>query len=93
MKAFDRKLVLEDGSEYPGYGFGASCERICGVVFNTSMTATATNIFFVRHNSHMTYLCGSPCTSNVNFSVDYNSSANTGSQGNHNYIFISFCTA
>ena len=38
MKAFDRKLVLEDGSEYPGYGFGASCERICEVVFNTSMT-------------------------------------------------------
>ena len=23
MKPFDKKLVLEDGSEYPGYGFGA----------------------------------------------------------------------
>ena len=38
MKAFDRKLVLEDGSEFPGHGFGASCERVCEVVFNTSMT-------------------------------------------------------
>ena len=38
MKPFDRKLVLEDGSEYPGYGFGAKTERVCEVVFNTSMT-------------------------------------------------------
>ena len=38
MRAFDRKLVLEDGSEYPGYGFGADCGRVCEVVFNTSMT-------------------------------------------------------
>ncbi|MGN0991081.1 MAG: glutamine-hydrolyzing carbamoyl-phosphate synthase small subunit [Candidatus Ventricola sp.] len=38
MKPFDKKLVLEDGSEYPGYGFGADTERVCEVVFNTSMT-------------------------------------------------------
>ena len=38
MKPFDKKLVLEDGSEYPGYGFGANVERVCEVVFNTSMT-------------------------------------------------------
>jgi len=37
IKKFDRKIVLEDGSEYPGYGFGESCERICEIVFNTSM--------------------------------------------------------
>ena len=36
-RKFDRKLILEDGSEYLGYGFGADCERICEVVFNTSM--------------------------------------------------------
>ena len=36
-RKFDRKLILEDGSEYRGYGFGADCERICEVVFNTSM--------------------------------------------------------
>lgn len=38
MKKYNRKLVLEDGSEYLGYGFGADCERVCEVVFNTSMT-------------------------------------------------------
>ena len=37
MKKFNRKLVLEDGSEYYGYGFGADTERICEIVFNTSM--------------------------------------------------------
>ena len=38
MKLFDRKLVLEDGSVYPGYGFGAKAQRVCEIVFNTSMT-------------------------------------------------------
>ena len=37
MKPFDKKLVLEDGSEYPGYGFGADTERVCEVVFNLSL--------------------------------------------------------
>lgn len=36
MKKFDRKLILEDGSEYYGYGFGAREERITEIVFNTS---------------------------------------------------------
>lgn len=36
-RKFDRKLVLEDGTEYYGYGFGGSSERICEIVFNTSM--------------------------------------------------------
>lgn len=34
---YDRKIVLEDGREYYGYGFGASCDRVCELVFNTSM--------------------------------------------------------
>ena len=34
---FDRKLILETGEEYPGKGFGADSERICELVFNTSM--------------------------------------------------------
>ena len=38
MREFDRKLVLEDGSVYCGYGFGAPGERVCEAVFNTSMT-------------------------------------------------------
>ena len=37
MKTFNRKLILEDGSEYPGYSFGAVPERVCEIVFNTSM--------------------------------------------------------
>lgn len=36
MKKFDRKLILEDGSEYYGYGFGCREDRITELVFNTS---------------------------------------------------------
>lgn len=36
-RKFDRKIVLEDGQEYYGYGFGANTEKVCEVVFNTSM--------------------------------------------------------
>ena len=34
---FNRKIVLEDGSEYFGYGFGYHTDRVCEIVFNTSM--------------------------------------------------------
>lgn len=34
---YDRKIVLEDGQEYFGYGFGANSEVVCEIVFNTSM--------------------------------------------------------
>ena len=33
----NRKIVLEDGSVYFGTGFGHSCEKVCELVFNTSM--------------------------------------------------------
>ncbi|MEG0941387.1 MAG: carbamoyl phosphate synthase small subunit [Oscillospiraceae bacterium] len=33
----DRKIVLEDGTEYYGDGFGYKCDRVCELVFNTSM--------------------------------------------------------
>ncbi|MED9904259.1 MAG: glutamine-hydrolyzing carbamoyl-phosphate synthase small subunit [Lachnospiraceae bacterium] len=33
---FNRKLILEDGSEYYGYAFGDTTEKICEIVFNTS---------------------------------------------------------
>ena len=36
-RKFDRKLIMEGGSEYPGYGFVAGGERVLEVVFNTSM--------------------------------------------------------
>ena len=37
MSDFSKKLILEDGSEYYGYGFGAGKEAVCEIVFNTSM--------------------------------------------------------
>ncbi|MCI9209498.1 MAG: glutamine-hydrolyzing carbamoyl-phosphate synthase small subunit [Eubacterium sp.] len=37
MKKFDRKLILSDGSEYYGYGFGSKHEKITEIVFNTSL--------------------------------------------------------
>ena len=36
-RRFDRKIILEDGSEYPGFGFGSPEDRVCEIVFNTSM--------------------------------------------------------
>ncbi len=37
MTAEDRKIVLADGSEYAGFGFGDRGDRVCEIVFNTSM--------------------------------------------------------
>ena len=37
MLKFNRKLILEDGSEYLGYSFGSSSQRVLEIVFNTSM--------------------------------------------------------
>lgn len=36
MKKFDKKLILSDGSEYYGYGFGSGKEKITEIVFHTS---------------------------------------------------------
>ncbi len=36
-KQMTRKLVLSDGSEYYGYGFGKEIDRVCELVFDTSM--------------------------------------------------------
>ena len=37
LKPYDRKIVLENGAEYFGYGFGDRSERIAEIVFNNSM--------------------------------------------------------
>ena len=37
MKPFTKKLVLENGKEFPGYGFGSDRTAVCEIVFNTSM--------------------------------------------------------
>lgn len=36
-REMNRKLVLEDGTEIYGYGFGSNTEKVCEMVFNTSM--------------------------------------------------------
>lgn len=36
MKEKNRKIILEDGSQYCGYGFGSEKDCVCEVVFNTS---------------------------------------------------------
>ena len=37
MKPYTKKIVLENGREFYGYGFGADRESINEIVFNTSM--------------------------------------------------------
>lgn len=34
---FNRKIILEDGSEYYGFAFGDTDDKVCEIVFNTSM--------------------------------------------------------
>ena len=34
---FNRKIILEDGAEYLGYAFGDRADKVCEIVFNTSM--------------------------------------------------------
>ncbi|MBR2590152.1 MAG: glutamine-hydrolyzing carbamoyl-phosphate synthase small subunit [Clostridia bacterium] len=36
-RIMNKKIVLEDGSSYLGYGFGSEESRVCEIVFNTSM--------------------------------------------------------
>ena len=37
IRKFDRKLILENGTEIPGYSFGADGDKVLELVFNTSM--------------------------------------------------------
>ena len=37
MKPYTKKIVLENGQEFYGYGFGADREAVNEIVFNTSM--------------------------------------------------------
>ena len=34
---YNRKLILEDGQEYYGFGFGDMDDKVCEIVFNTSV--------------------------------------------------------
>ena len=37
IRQYDKKIILEDGAEFYGYGFGAEDDRLMEIVFNTSM--------------------------------------------------------
>ena len=37
IRPYDRKIILEDGTSFPGYSFGAPGDCVAEVVFNTSM--------------------------------------------------------
>ncbi len=37
VKEYNKKIILENGDEYYGYGFGDGGDRVCEIVFNTSM--------------------------------------------------------
>ena len=37
IREYDKKIILEDGTEFYGFGFGVDSEKIVEVVFNTSM--------------------------------------------------------
>ena len=37
MSEYTRKIILESGEEYYGYGFGSDREKVLEIVFNTSM--------------------------------------------------------
>ena len=37
VQCYNRKIILEDGDEYYGYGFGDMQDKVCEIVFNTSM--------------------------------------------------------
>ncbi len=37
MEAVKRRLILEDGSIFDGFGFGAGVDKVCTLAFNTAM--------------------------------------------------------
>ena len=53
MYALDKQLVLEDGSVYKGYGFGADIEMAGEVVFNTAMTGYQETISDPSYNGQI----------------------------------------
>lgn len=48
MKPYDKKIILENGMEFYGYGFGSNKQAINEIVFNTSMVGYQ-EIISTRH--------------------------------------------
>lgn len=53
MKQFNKKIVLENGREFYGYGFGADSEAVNELVFNTSMAGYQEVIFDQSYTNQM----------------------------------------
>lgn len=53
MNQFNKKIVLEDGREFYGYGFGADKEAVNELVFNTSMVGYQEVIFDQCYSNQM----------------------------------------
>lgn len=94
MKKFDRKLILPDGSEYYGYGFGSFDERIAEIVFNTSPVGYQEIISDPSYTYQTVDLLdqtveGVACEEDKVFSVQYHPESAPGPQDS-GYLFEQF---
>ena len=46
VEDYNCKLIFEDGNEYLGYSFGDFSEKVCEIVFNTSMVGYSSRLIF-----------------------------------------------
>ena len=53
MKPYDKKIILENGMEFYGYGFGSNKQAINEIVFNTSMVGYQEIISDPSYNDQM----------------------------------------
>lgn len=51
MEKWNKKLLLEDGSQFYGYGFGSQEEKITEIVFNTAPLGIRRS--FLIHPTHI----------------------------------------
>ena len=50
-REYNKKIVLSDGAEFYGVGFGADGEKIVEIVFNTSMVGSGDPVRPILHRS------------------------------------------
>ena len=72
MKEFNKKIVLENGEEYYGYGFGADKESICEIVFNTSKILSSDQNLQIGNDAEIIELTKTGGSSIVSTPGNYN---------------------
>lgn len=55
MEKWNKKLLLEDGSQFYGYGFGSQEEKITEIVFNTAPVGYRRSFLTILHISDRCY--------------------------------------